>query len=213
MTIRLSDIQSGKGGFIIVGESKWDLAGATVAGGGDVNGDGFADLVLGAELRDRPGVLDAGAAYVVFGGPALADRINLSEVAAGNGGFTILGRARLDYAGMSIGGGGDINGDGYADAIVGAHFADRPGTADTGAVFVIYGGATPAAVVDLRTLSANSAGFEIRGENSNDLTGWSSASAGDINGDGIGDVAIGAIANSQYAQWAGAAYVVFGEAG
>ena len=91
--IELSAVAQGKGGFKIKGEATQDSAGWSVSGAGDVNGDGVADLIVGACRNDSNGRSNNGAAYVVFGQEGLASTggIDLTDVAAGKGGFKIKG--------------------------------------------------------------------------------------------------------------------------
>ena len=112
----------------LAGEAAGDLAGDSVSGAGDVNGDGFADLIIGAQ---RAYVVEdqSGAAYVVLGGPAVGD-MSLADADA-----RFAGVAGGDAAGNAVGGGGDINGDGFSDLLIGAPNAGK----DTGAAYLILG--------------------------------------------------------------------------
>src|SRR6185295_8019115 len=92
-------------------------------GAGDINGDGLADLVVGADYGDPAASYEAGRSYVVFGRSA-SSAIDLSAVAAGIGGFVINGQGACDQSGYSVAGAGDVNGDGLADLIVGARGSD-----------------------------------------------------------------------------------------
>ena len=153
----------------LTGEAAGDLFGYSVSGAGDVNGDGYADVIVGA-YSDDGGGLDAGRAYVYFGGPgadAVAD-------------LTLTGAAAGDWFGWSVSGAGDVNGDGYADVIVGGHLDDAGGM-DAGRAYVYFGGPGADAVADL-TLTGAAAG---------DQFGISVAGAGDVNGDGYADVIVG----------------------
>ncbi len=107
-SVNLDYVAAGTGGFKIIGESANDLAGFSVSSAGDVNGDGFADLIVGAHRNDASGS-DAGAAYVVFGAASGITSVNLDDVAGGNGGFKITGENADDLAGFSVSSAGDVN--------------------------------------------------------------------------------------------------------
>ena len=133
----------------LTGEAAGDLFGYSVSGAGDVNGDGYADVIVGA-YSDDAGGSDAGRAYVYFGGPgadAVAD-------------LTLTGAAASDWFGWSVSGAGDVNGDGYADVIVGGH-SDDAGGMDAGRAYVYFGGPGADAVADL-TLTGAAAGDRLR---------------------------------------------------
>jgi hypothetical protein len=132
----LSDIENSTGGFVINGEFR-DRSGSSVSSAGDVNGDGLADLIVGV-WRDDPNGTDSGASFVVFGQTS-GTAIELADIEAGIGGFVINGVQGGDESGASVSGAGDVNGDGFADLIVGARLDDPNGT-DSGASFVIFGG-------------------------------------------------------------------------
>ena len=129
----------GTAGFRILGELDGDHAGVSVSAAGDVNGDGIADVIIGAHSNDAGGS-SAGAAYVVFGTTAAVTSVDLTAIAAGTGGFKIIGEAG-SVAGRSVGG-GDINGDGFADLLVGARSAGTYPNV-TGAAYVVFGSAAP----------------------------------------------------------------------
>ena len=116
--IDLNDVALGTGGFKIQGENAGDHAGWSVSSAGDVNGDGFDDLIVGARGNASGGPPAAGAAYVVFGREPAADGafaipVDLDAVAAGTGGFKIQGENAGDQAGFSVSSAGDVNGDGF----------------------------------------------------------------------------------------------------
>ena len=102
---------------------------------------------------------------------------------------TLNGAAADDWSGYSVASAGDVNGDGLADVIVGAPLAYPSSAYDAGSSYVIYGAASPSNV-DLASLG--SSGFRIDGAAAGDLSGYSVASAGDVNGDGRADVIVGA---------------------
>ncbi len=197
----------GANGFRVDGASDYDYVGSAVAGAGDVNGDGFADVITGASFADVGGNT-IGAAYVVFGqaagGPAAID---LSALDGANG-FRLPGTSGSERAGVSVGSAGDMNGDGFGDVIVGAMFADFGGY-NAGSAYVVYGKAGGfSADFDLSALDGKN-GFRLDGSN-REAAGSSVSTAGDVNGDGFDDLIIGA---GQADHYTGAAYVVFGKAG
>ena len=153
----------------------------------------------------RRGVSDdeegSGRAYVVFGS-ADPGWIDLRE--PGSWGFVIEGAMAFDDTGTGVGLAGDVNGDGMADLIVGAPAIDddAPGTA-----YVVYGKADTTAV-DLSDLGT--AGFSLLGESNGDQAGYSVAGAGDVNGDGLADIVVGADLVDGDEDDAGRAYVMFG---
>jgi hypothetical protein len=210
----LSAIAAGRGGFVIDGQRDLDGSGGSVAGAGDVNGDGLADLIVGAYAaapvagRDR-----AGSSYVVFGTTDTAV-IKLSAIATGRGGFVIAGECRGDYSGSSVAGAGDVNGDGLADVIVGATAGSYPSTGrGAGHSYVVFG-KTGTAAVDLAGVATGRGGFVINGQTGGDYSGGSVAGAGDVNGDGLADLIVGAsLGDPAAGALAGRSYVIFGTTG
>ena len=134
---------------------------------GDVNGDGYDDLIIGATDADGDNN-DEGKAYIIFGQQNPLN-VDLSDSDTFEG-FVISGVDASDRLGTSVSSAGDVNGDGYADLIVGARDADGD-VAYSGAAYVIFGGAT-AVDVDLSALSA-AQGFIIPGIAAGDQAGYS----------------------------------------
>jgi hypothetical protein len=146
--------------------------GASVAGAGDVNADGYADLLVGAPGTGAGGTSIGRAGLYLGGpgGPAVTDSWSASGAQAGG------------LFGASVAGIGDLNGDGYADIAIGAPGQDGD-AADAGAVFVYFGSASgPSA----------SAGWTRLGESAGGRLGTSVSAAGDIDGDGFADLLAGA---------------------
>lgn len=171
-------------------------AGEQVAGGGDVNGDGLDEFIIGAKNWNNPTKtwqVNAGAAYLVFG----FDRGNN---ALPTGGLALTGTKAYEYAGVGVDIVGDLDGDGFADIAVGASGADTNGS-ESGCVYIINGPVT--ADVDLAVADA-----EIGGETAGDAIGSRVVGLGDIDGDGFDDFAVGARTEDTNGVDAGAVYVI-----
>ncbi|MFO0820430.1 MAG: choice-of-anchor D domain-containing protein [Pirellulales bacterium] len=201
-------------GFKIFGATAGDRAGY-VSSAGDVNGDGFGDLLVGAPGFDTLNATDAGSAYLIFGkSQSFGATFDLSAINGVNG-FRLDGIGGDDLTGLSLSGAGDFNGDGYADLLIGARSADPgiPARVDAGAAYLVYGklgGFAP--IIDLNTLTL-SEGFRVEGVGPVDFLGQSVRWAGDINGDGLGDFILGAqIGLPGTGTARGAAFVIFGDA-
>lgn len=107
---------------------------------GDINGDGFADLIIGAYGADPNGSY-SGASYVVFGKAGGFGAVLELSALDGNNGFQINGEVAGDRSGRSVSGAGDVNGDGFADLIIGAHLAD-PNGSESGVSYLVFGRGT-----------------------------------------------------------------------
>ncbi|WP_426954226.1 beta strand repeat-containing protein [Muricoccus radiodurans] len=199
-------------GFRIDGAVAGDQSGFSVSSAGDVNGDGFADLIIGAPTADASGRSINGSSYVVFGQAGGFADIDLGSLTSTEG-FRIDGAVSGDLSGRSVSSAGDVNGDGYDDLIVGADGADPSGRAGAGSSYVLFGHAGEGANIDLANLTA-AQGFRITGAATNDQSGYSVASAGDVNGDGYDDLIVGAYGADPSGRFgAGSSYVVFGHSG
>jgi len=209
----LSDLD-GSNGFVLNGINFGDRSGSSLSGAGDINGDGVNDLVIGAPGADRNGQQDAGESYVVFGGSevGVGGVIELSDL-NGSAGFALIGVGRTDSAGYSVSEAGDVNGDGVDDLIIGAPKANSNGQRRlTGEGYVVFGGSGVGSGGAFRLASLDGTnGFQINGIDIGDDLGSSVSGIGDVNGDGVDDVIIGAPrAFSNGNSDGGESYVVFG---
>lgn len=176
---------SGADGSVLLvfnGDNAGDYFGLSVSGAGDVNGDGFDDLIVGAYRDDNYGS-DSGSARVFSG-------IDGSVL------FTFNGDSTDDQFGRSVSGAGDVNGDGFEDLIVGARGDDNNGN-NSGSARVFSG-------VDGSVL------FTVSGDGAGDLFGCSVSGAGDVNGDGFDDLIVGAWGDDNYGFTSGSARVISG---
>ncbi len=211
-TLELASL-NGANGFACYGDFGSDFVGSSVSSAGDINGDGIGDLIIGASSRSSSPFSDAvGNCYILFGGIGIGSsgKVELTEL-NGTDGFVCFGVDAFDYTGYTVSSASDINGDGFDDCIVGAFGADPNGIA-TGASYVIYGGTAiaPSGVLNLSSLDGDN-GFVCEGVSSGDSCGYSVSSAGDVNGDGIDDLVIGAsTANPNGLNEAGQTYIVYG---
>jgi hypothetical protein len=194
-------------GFAILGDNAGDLAGSSVAGIGDFNGDGIDDILIGAPNGNSAG-LGSGEAYVIFGKTTGISAIDLGNMASGSG-FAIRADDPFDRAGQSVAGIGDFNGDGLADIVIGVPDGNSAGFR-SGEAYVIFGKTSGFGTIDLGNM-APGAGFAVQAGNPQDSAGWSVSGAGDVNGDGLDDVMIGAPYANSGGHRSGAAYVIFGK--
>ena len=130
--INLSDL-NGSNGFRLDGETAYDASGHVVSNAGDVNGDGFDDVIIGAWGNDKNGS-ESGSSYLVFGKASGMDAtMNLSDLDGSNG-FRLDGEAAGDHLGDGVSTAGDVNGDGFDDLIISASGADSHGSS-----YVVFG--------------------------------------------------------------------------
>jgi hypothetical protein len=176
------------------GESARDGAGNAVAGGGDVDGDGLDDVLVGASLEDAS-ALDVGVGYLVLGG--ISGTLDLSLADA-----RMYGNAREDYAGTGVSIVGDLDGDGYDDVAIGAP-GDDTSAADAGAVYLLYGPVSGSFDLDL-------ADAVLLGGAAGQQAGTSVAGLGDVDGDGLADLIVGAPGDDGSSRDMGKAFFVKG---
>ncbi len=188
------DLDLSAADLILTGEAEGDRAGYPVASAGDVNADGYDDLLIGACYDDDAGV-DAGAVHLLYGPVTSGADLSSSDA-------KLIGEAAHDYAGVSVASAGDVDADGFSDMIVGAQDEDEGGSS-AGAAYIVYGPVSG-------DLDLGVAGIKLVGEDASDSAGLSVASAGDVNGDGFDDVLIGAPEGPATGSGGGAAYLVYG---
>ncbi len=188
---------------VLTGEATGDQFGIRVAWAGDVNGDTYDDVIVGADGADvGTSIINTGKAYIFFGGPYMAGQ-NASQA------DVILEGGTQDEVFASVARAGNLNGDAYDDVVVGASaytagsgleicndFVDndndglvdrRDSNCYRGRVYVFLGGPTLTG-----TISANSANFILEKPVGADGFGFSVTAAGDVDGDGFGDLLVGA---------------------
>ena len=196
--VELSEIEKDTdlGGFVINGSSPGDALGRNVSNAGDINRDGFDDLIVSSNT-DTSGQ-SAGSVYVIYGKAADGLAVSVADIKKDTdlGGFIINGTATGNYV-DSISNAGDINGDGYDDLIIGSGYVDTNGAEingeNTGATYIIYGKATNGTAIELSDIKKDTdlGGFILNGAATGDHFGSRVSDAGDVNGDGYDDVIVG----------------------
>ena len=187
------DALNGSNGFRLAGLAQDDGLGVSVSAAGDVNGDGFDDLLIGARGVDvGAGGAESGASYVLFGAASgFGANFDVGTL-DGTNGFRIDGVASADASGLSVSGAGDLDGDGFADLIIGAPYADPTGNV-AGSSYVVLGAASGfGAILNLADL-AGSNGFRLDGIAANQFAGAVVSNGGDLNGDGLDDLLVSAL--------------------
>src|SRR5918999_1957336 len=188
------------------GSAAGEQSGGAIADLGDVNGDGLSDTAVASLGADPAGRSDAGTVYVAFGRRSTDPR----ALSLGTGAMRINGPLAFERIGHAVAPAGDVNGDGLDDVLLTTREADYNGRSNSGSAYVIFGRSAPV-TIDLAALG--SAGFRIDGFARNDRFGSNAAGVGDMNGDGLADVAIGANGADHNARsGSGSVYVVYGKA-
>ncbi len=168
--------------YTLNGDSANDYYGRSVSAAGDVNNDGYDDVIIGAYADDNTGA-DSGSARIVSG-------TNGSIL------YTFNGDGAYDNFGYSVSAAGDVNNDGYADVIVGAYGDDNTGSSSGSAR--VFSGANGSIL------------YTFNGDSASDYLGYSVSAAGDVNGDGYGDVMVGALYDDNNGTDSGSARVFSG---
>jgi len=187
----------------INGDTYDDELGSAIAAGGDLNGDGLDDLVLGVPKSD-PTWPNAGEVYILFG--RTSGWTAITDIGAADA--TIRGEDEDDWLGYSVAVVGDVDDDGLDDLLIGAPYRDSFGISNGESYLILGRTAGWATGLDAATI----ADVSINGTSMGDLAGFGLAGIGDVNDDGVVDFAIGAPFNGEAASDAGQVYVFFGTA-
>ena len=200
LSLRLDNLD-GNNGFVINGTASNQFSGRSVSDLGDVNGDGFNDLLIGGPGAAGHGT-NTGAAFVLFNNGSLGQggNIELADLNGSNG-FALIGINAGDRTGFASASVGDINGDGLDDFVLGAPYA---GNNNSGSAYLIFGNkSTPPANIELSSLSTSN-GIAINGSSTDQHLGFSVGTAGDFNGDNIQDFLVGSPGTNQ-------THIIFGQ--
>jgi hypothetical protein len=219
--IELGHVAGQPGSYRFDGAGTGNRAGFSVASAGDVDGDGRNDVLIGAPYADDLARSNGQAYLVATADLAAADRadgtadgiIDLARIAALPSSYQFNGVSEYDYAGYSVTSAGDVDGDGRDDLMIGA-----PSGSNEGAAFVIAArdlgaldaedGATDGVIHLGNVGDPPRASYRLLGEAPGDMAGHAVASAGDVDGDGSGDLIVGAPHNDSRGGASGAAYLL-----
>ncbi|MBX7042007.1 MAG: FG-GAP-like repeat-containing protein [Ignavibacteria bacterium] len=172
---------------VVLDANEGGYFGTDVSSAGDVNGDSYSDVIVGAY---RYGA-DVGRVYIYFGGATMNEFADLR----------MTGEETDDLFGSTVSSAGDVNRDGYSDVIIGAPHELPPNGSDTGKAYIYFGGANMDTIADVKMF----------GEQIADDFGDVS-SAGDVNGDGFSDVIVTSLTyNNIYGSQDGRAHIYFGD--
>jgi hypothetical protein len=184
----------GVNSFVLWGANEGDRAGWSVGGGVDVNGDGFDDMVVGVPYFSEGERAGVGRVYVILGRSYEMRRsLDFGDLGESFEVVEIAGADVGDRTGWSVALSEDVNGDGLGDVIIGVPHADAGGHKNSGRVVVMYGSKNLGSLgkIGIDEIGKGVTGFAVGGSEKGGRMGWSVSSAGDVDGDGLADIAFG----------------------
>lgn len=204
-TLNVADL-NGSNGFM------FESAATDLKRAGDINGDGLTDFIVGNANASPNGLVGAGASYVIFGSLRTFPALLTPAMLDGESGFSVIGISAEDRTGLFVSGAGDFNNDGFNDLLIGAPNQTVDGKAEAGAAYLVFGGREFPAAISLADLNGRN-GLVFSGSDIQDAAGAAVAAIGDLNHDGVADVAIGAPGKGPFgvpSAYPGEVYVLFG---
>ncbi|MGH2412164.1 MAG: Calx-beta domain-containing protein, partial [Microcystaceae cyanobacterium] len=191
------DFLNGSNGFLITRDDSQPV-GYTVNSAGDLNSDGYADIVIGQTPLDNTGLPPSGEAraQVIYGGPKFSSSFDISTDLDGVKGFSVKNSQTSDENsgfGTAVSGVGDTNADGYGDLLIGSP-GEGANSSFKGNSYLLFGArelGNTGGVIDVAQLNGSN-GFAIAGAESDSFSGTYLSGTGDMNGDGFSDFSVGA---------------------